>query len=685
MKIRTRLQIAVMGASVALLGALGVTLVVVVGRAMERAALEQMSDQAELVRGMCDLSFRDRQTRVAGDIELFREGTQNRFEFLPRTEVLEGVDQVDKSKAVLQVATLRLDGKPLAEDDHKLVEHVKSLTGHDATIFLLASQGMIRVSTTVRQRDGGRAVGTFIPSSSPVYQSIAAGRKFVGRAVVAGQNYLTAYTPLTDRLGKVAGALFLGVPEVDREQLRGEVLARKASDSRYVFVMDTNGVFRIHPSREDGSIADLPFAQEMIRRKNGDVVYAWKNAEGKSVEKHAVFTYSKALGWIVASTATVSEINETRSDVVKILLVCIVFSLAVFGLVTVWIDRSVSAPIRRTGALMHGISEGEGDLTQRLDATRRDELGDLARGFNRFAEKTRQIIRSIWREHESLGTATQGLLGLSETLDVQAKMASEKSSMVAAAAEQMSVSAASVSSTLDASGSNLEQVAAAVEEMNASVQEIARAADSSRRTGESAVKSIDDAVRLMTELEVASSEIGRVVGLITEISEQTKLLALNATIEAARAGEMGKGFAVVAGEVKLLAVGTASATNDIGIRSKRMQEATQAAVARIESIREVIVGVADAQQTIAASVEEQSVTTKEISRNLSMAVQGMQQVSAQVGEVAMAATSVSRDIVGVKTTSEDLEGRSRELKEMSSRIGVSIDAVGKELGKFRVD
>jgi len=479
--------------------------------------------------------------------------------------------------------------------------------------------------------------------------------------------------------------LFLGVPEVDKERLRGEVLARNSSGSRYVFVMDAKGVFKIHPTKEDSSVADRPFAQEMIREKTGDLVYTWKSVDGKNVEKHVVFAYSKELDWIVGSTAAVEEIHQTRSKVVKILLFCIVFSLGVFALVTVWIDRSVSAPIRRTGALMREISEGEGDLTQRLDASRKDELGELAQGFNRFAEKTRQIVRSIWGQHESLESSTADLRGLSENLDAQAKTASGKSSSVAAAAEQMSASAASVSSTLDRSGSNLEQVAAAVEEMNASIQEISRAADSSRRTGEAAVKSIDEAVHLMVELKDASSEIGRVVGLITDISEQTKLLALNATIEAARAGEMGKGFAVVAGEVKLLAVGTASATSDIGVRSNRMQEATQAAVARIESIRQVITEVAQAQQTIAASVEEQSVTTKEIARNLSLAVGGMQQVSSQVGEVAMAATSVSKDIAGVQTTSEELEAQSKSLKDMSRQIEASIDAVGKELGKFRVD
>lgn len=685
MKIRTRLQISVLGGSLLLLLALGGTLLFLVGRAMKHAALSQMASQAELVRAMCEVSFRDRQAKVAGDLDLFREWSTKRFDFLPRRQILAGTNQVDKSKAQLEVPVVLLDGLPLEKDDHKLVEAVKAMTGDDATIFLMADQGMLRVSTTVRRLDGGRAVGTFIPSSSPVYRSVAEGREFVGRAPVAGQAYLTAYTPLKDGKGKVAGALFLGVPEVDKKRLREEILARKTSDSRYVFVLDTHGVYKIHPTREDSSIADLPFAQEMIRRRTGDVEYDLPVEGGGTVRKQAVFAYSEELGWIAASTASVAEIQKTRTEIAKILLACLVGALVFFGLVTAWIDRSVSVPIRRTSALMHQISEGEGDLTQRIDATRRDELGELASGFNRFAEKTRQAIRSIWGQHASLGNATRGLLELSDDLDAQAKTAAAKSTSVAAAAERMSATTASFSRTLEDSNSSLGQVAASVEEMNASIQEIARAAESSRRTGESAVQSIDEAVRLVAELREASSEIGRVVGLITDISEQTKLLALNATIEAARAGEMGKGFAVVAGEVKQLAVGTASATSDIGSRTRRMQEATEKAVARIEAIRGVISEVALAQQSIAASVEEQSVTTNEISRNLSLAVQGMEQVTTRVGEVVATATGVTRDIAGVRATSVNLETRSRELRTMSGGIDASVEAVGRELGRFRVD
>ena len=118
----------------------------------------------------------------------------------------------------------------------------------------------------------------------------------------------------------------------------------------------------------------------------------------------------------------------------------------------------------------------------------------------------------------------------------------------------------------------------------------------------------------------AADEIGKVIEVIQDIAEQTNLLALNATIEAARAGEAGKGFAVVASEVKDLAKQTATATDDIRKRIEGIQSIDRRR-GRAPSARSpaVIGNVNDVARTIAAAVEEQSITTREISQNVSQA------------------------------------------------------------------
>ncbi len=123
-------------------------------------------------------------------------------------------------------------------------------------------------------------------------------------------------------------------------------------------------------------------------------------------------------------------------------------------------------------------------------------------------------------------------------------------------------------------------------------------------------------------LAEASQKIGDVVALIRNIAGQTNLLALNATIEAARAGEAGRGFAVVASEVKSLAVQTAKATEDISRLIVAVQGSTGSAVEAIHRITERMQEIDRNATAVAASVEQQSSATSEISNNVASAARG---------------------------------------------------------------
>jgi hypothetical protein len=166
-------------------------------------------------------------------------------------------------------------------------------------------------------------------------------------------------------------------------------------------------------------------------------------------------------------------------------------------------------------------------------------------------------------------------------------------------------------------GANLEAVASAMTEMESSIREISRSAVEAGTIVGSAVDQAASATRTINELDASSTEINRIVKVITSIAEQTNLLALNATIEAARAGEAGKGFAVVAGEVKDLAKETTSATEEITRMIAGLQARTEATVQAIAEISEITNQVSENQQTIASAIEEQTATSVEITRNVS--------------------------------------------------------------------
>jgi methyl-accepting chemotaxis protein len=152
------------------------------------------------------------------------------------------------------------------------------------------------------------------------------------------------------------------------------------------------------------------------------------------------------------------------------------------------------------------------------------------------------------------------------------------------------------------------------------------------------------------------------------------LLALNATIEAARAGDAGKGFAVVAQEVKALAAQTAKATNEIASQIAGMQTATKEAVGAIHEITGTINQISEIAGTIAAAVEQQGATTKEISRNVTEAAKGTAEVASNISEVSRGAGATGSASTQVLSSAKSLSAESKHLRDEVNRFLATVRA-----------
>jgi methyl-accepting chemotaxis protein len=315
---------------------------------------------------------------------------------------------------------------------------------------------------------------------------------------------------------------------------------------------------------------------------------------------------------------------------------------------------SVTGPVRRLQQGLIDISEGEADLTARLEVSGDDELTCTAVAFNTFVGRIGAVIATVAE------SAT--------TVSAAAEQMSATAQQIAACAEETSAQAITVAATSAEVRSNAQTAALGSDQMSASIREIAQSSSEAAQVAARAVDVTAATNVTVSKLEDSSTAISSVVKLITSIAEQTNLLALNATIEAARAGEAGKGFAVVASEVKDLAQATARATKDIAASVAAIQDDTAGATVAISEITEIIRQISEYQITIASAVEQQSVTTNEMNRSVTMAATGAEDIAATITGVSDAARLTTEGINDVQVAVSAMARMSNNLDTHLSRF-----------------
>ena len=264
------------------------------------------------------------------------------------------------------------------------------------------------------------------------------------------------------------------------------------------------------------------------------------------------------------------------------------------------------------------------------------------------------MIKSMEETANSLATASAELTATATQMSGTADKTNEQSVSAAAAAAQVSA--------------GVKSVAANTEEMAASIKEIARSANESAEMSKLTLARAQDTNKTISQLGISSQEIGNVIKVISSIAQQTNLLALNATIEAARAGDAGKGFAVVANEVKELAKQTAKATEDITNKIGAIQTDSRAAVEAIAGISQAMDKLNSISGAIAASVEEQTATTNEVSRVVLESTKAVEEIAQTIRGVSSASQESKASSEQTLVASKELNGLASRLQSLVNKI-----------------
>ncbi|MGL6334407.1 methyl-accepting chemotaxis protein [Aeromonas jandaei] len=345
--------------------------------------------------------------------------------------------------------------------------------------------------------------------------------------------------------------------------------------------------------------------------------------------------------------------------------------ISLLALSFIWLmAHQIVAPIRAVVARLKDIATGEGDLTQRIEIHRQDEIGELAKWFNSFLNKLQSTISQVITTVEGTRTSAEQAAHVAERTSTGMQTQYQEVDLVATAFEELSATALQVSG-------NASSAVAAANETDAAAQEGKYVVADTQEAMRKLMAIINNALPVVERLSANSDNINDILTVIQGIAEQTNLLALNAAIEAARAGEQGRGFAVVADEVRNLAGRTQNAIVEIQKLISELQSGTGAVVKAIHD------GHGQADQTL-GKVDLSVRVLEQIIQSVSTIHQMNEQIARAAQEQSRVADEINRNVSNIRDVSHTIRAEAATSAENGRELSALADKQQQLVGQFKV-
>lgn len=346
-------------------------------------------------------------------IDAYREELEDKIDaffpvfadHFPEDFVLDDTQQVEirgQMTPALKNGNVLLNGRT-AEVDHFL-----ATTQVTSTVFVRKGDDFVRITTSVKKKNGERAVGTSLGVSHPGYRQLIQGNAYKGAAKLFNRDYMTLYEPIKDSGGRVIGILYIGFDFTESLHiLKKKIRAIRVGETGYTFVLNAKsgseaGTMLAHPVAENEGQNMLntkdanghEIFREMLEKKNGVIHYAWLNKKLGETEprlKVSAYAYYPDWSWLVVSGSYLDEFNREATVVQGYILggsaVTLLFIITLLYLGTrYW----VAMPLQKAVQASKAISAG--NLDNQIHTNSQDEVGQLLQSLNVMQTNLRHLM-----------------------------------------------------------------------------------------------------------------------------------------------------------------------------------------------------------------------------------------------------------------------------------------------------